>query len=249
MPFFSKNSQKIISTQNIELAGEVVEVKITLTRRRSYAIIVSPNMQVEVKAPLRSRQDWLLARVKEREGWIIKHREKFRKRPGAAKPKQYAEGEMFCYMGTQYKVRLTGIPGAVNINGEYIDIGTRNKTPTAVKAALKFWYNETAKALFNERLPICLQMVEGLKLPKYKKIDVKLMKGRWGSCGSNREIKLNPELIAAPLSCIDYVIVHELCHLREHNHGPRFYKLMTLAMPDWKLRRKLLNSTTEVRFL
>lgn len=250
MPLFVKKKIKQVTTKEVQLGGRPIAVKITLSKRRSYAIIVSPNLQVEVKAPLRSSESWLLARVYERELWILKHLEKFGKRPGAAKPKQYAEGEMFSYLGRQYKLRFVSEhAGNVRVNGEYLDIGLKNKTPAAARAALKFWYKQQAHEVFTTRLPACLEMAQNLKLPEFKMLNIKHMRGRWGSCSSRREITLNPELVAATPECIDYVIVHELCHLREHNHSPRFYRLMSMAMPDWKQRRRLLNSTTEVKFL
>jgi predicted metal-dependent hydrolase len=67
------------------------------------------------------------------------------------------------------------------------------------------------------------------------------MKNRWGSCTSEGRILLNPDLIIAPKQCIEYVIVHELCHLQEHNHGPAFYRLLNKLMPDWEQRRERLN--------
>jgi len=75
------------------------------------------------------------------------------------------------------------------------------------------------------------------------------MPKRWGSCTSQGNIILNPELIAAPKDCIDYVITHEFCHLKERNHSQSFYKLLTSMMKDWELRRKRLNEMVEVRFL
>ena len=82
-----------------------------------------------------------------------------------------------------------------------------------------------------------------------KSLTLRLMRRRWGSCFTDRRIVLNPELFAAPVREIDYVILHELCHFREHNHSPRFYRLMNDRMPDWRERRDVLNRTIPVGFL
>jgi predicted metal-dependent hydrolase len=75
------------------------------------------------------------------------------------------------------------------------------------------------------------------------------MPKRWESCTGQDNIILNPELIAAPKDCIDYVITHELCHLKVRNQSPAFYKLLAAVMKDWELRRKRLNEMVEVRFV
>jgi predicted metal-dependent hydrolase len=74
---------------------------------------------------------------------------------------------------------------------------------------------------------------EGFKIRK--------MTNRWGSCTSEGHILLNIDLIVAPVNCIEYVIVHELCHLKEHNHSKKFYMLLSAMMPDWERRRERLN--------
>jgi predicted metal-dependent hydrolase len=79
--------------------------------------------------------------------------------------------------------------------------------------------------------------------------ELRVMSKRWGSCTKQGNIILNPELIAAPKACIDYVITHELCHLKERNHSVKFYTLLTAVMKDWPLRRKRLNEEVEVRFV
>lgn len=72
---------------------------------------------------------------------------------------------------------------------------------------------------------------------------VRRMKTRWDSCSRAGEIRLNPRLIQAPRACIDYVIIHEFCHLQEHNHGKRYYALLDRALPEWRELRQKLNST------
>ncbi len=80
-----------------------------------------------------------------------------------------------------------------------------------------------------------------LDLP-YPTLTIRHMKTRWGSCSRHGRILINLRLIQAPLELIDYVIVHEVCHLKEHNHSKRYYLLLDTAMPDWRERRERLNA-------
>ena len=234
----------------LDLGTEVIDITVTFSRRKSTAIIVRPNRMVEIKAPLRASVPNILKFAAGKCGWVQKQREKFKGRAGSAKPREYAEGEVFFYLGQPYKLRLvTSKITRVEINTEFLEVHSRAKSPAAVKAILKFWYNEKARQIFAERMSICLQATEVLKLPKYKILNVKKMKSRWGSCSSARIITLNPELIAAPMECVDYVIIHELCHLREHNHSPRYYKLLSIAMPGWKHWREFLNRNVATNFI
>lgn len=75
---------------------------------------------------------------------------------------------------------------------------------------------------------------------------MKEMSTRWGSCAAGGTITLNPFLVRAPRECIDYVIAHELCHLREHNHSPEFFRLLTRAMPNWQEVKGRLDAMAEV---
>jgi predicted metal-dependent hydrolase len=72
------------------------------------------------------------------------------------------------------------------------------------------------------------------------------MPTQWGSCAVGGHLLLNPALVKAPRECIDYVIIHEVCHLREHNHSPELFKLLTLAVPDWQATKLKLDKMAEV---
>ncbi|MCK5539495.1 MAG: DUF45 domain-containing protein [Deltaproteobacteria bacterium] len=114
-----------------------------------------------------------------------------------------------------------------------------------IEKLLSDWYRQHAQRIFRERLEICLQRVarEGVKAPNLR---IQKMTNRWGSCSEQGKIILNLELIKAPKECIDYVITHELCHLKEKHHGLRFWRLLEKLMPDYRERRQRLNHYADV---
>jgi predicted metal-dependent hydrolase len=246
---FKKAAPQIVETQ-ITHKGQVIPLKIITSKRKSFSVAVYPNQDVIVKAPLRMNINSLLSKVELKADWIVKQRERFKDSPAKLPPKKYQEGEVFGFLGKQYTLKLVkSNQPKVELDGDVLLVKTKTISPTSVKTTLKFWYQEQATKLFAERLDFYAEQLAPLRLPKYSKLVIKNMKRRWGSCARDRVITLNPELIAAPLECVDYVIIHELCHLRELNHSPRYYKLLVQALPDWKLLKKQLNMTVGIGFL
>ena len=113
--------------------------------------------------------------------------------------------------------------------------------PAATRAALDGWFAEEARRIFAARLAVCFRRVARLGVP-YPTLAIRPLATRWGSCSRAGAITLNLRLIQAPPQCIDYVILHELCHLKEHNHSKGFYALLDRVLPDWRERRHKLNA-------
>jgi predicted metal-dependent hydrolase len=131
--------------------------------------------------------------------------------------------------------------------------GPLDATATAPGSTLQrlvlAWYRERACQVFAHRLAVLRRDPRIAALGRPGTLGVRRMRRRWGSCFRDGRITLNIELLAEPLPLVDYVIVHELCHLREHNHSPRFYRLMDEVMPDWRTRREALRRSTTAGFL
>lgn len=219
--------------------------------RKTLAIHVYPDGQVIVDAPVTASNEEIAEKVKKKAPWIFKQKLQFEAYPPALPQRQYVSGETHRYLGRQYRLLVNqGIAERVKLlRGQLVVEAFNPKNTEKVKALLQEWYRLRARTIFSERYDFCVRQVGKLGIEHHHGFQLRFMPNRWGSCTSQGNIILNPELIAAPKDCIDYVIMHELCHLKERNHSQAFYKLLAGVMKDWELRRKLLNEMVEVRFI
>ncbi len=247
-----QDEQAIYSNQQSVFFGQTeICYGVNYCDRKTLAIHVYPDGQVIVDAPMTASNQAIAEKVKKRAAWIFKQRLQFEAYPPALPQRQYVSGETHRYLGRQYRLQINqGIMEQVKLMHSRLMVETVNPDKTEkVQALLQDWYRLRAKTVFSERYDICVRQVAKLGIEHQKGFQLRFMSKRWGSCTNQGNIILNPELIAAPKDCIDYVITHELCHLKERNHSQAFYKLLAGVMKDWELRRKRLNEMVEVRFV
>jgi len=153
------------------------------------------------------------------------------------KPLVFEDGEVHLYFGKEYCLQLiVSTQSFVEIKNDKIIVFHRKNS--IVKNILNRWYRQQALDFFNKRTH---HFAKNYDFPSVKKVTVRNMKARWGSCNSRSEITYNIHLIKAPLENIDYVVLHELCHLIHPNHGVGFYQLQSQVNPDWKKQKYILN--------
>lgn len=221
-----------------------VPFQVEFGERKQLTIHVHPELRLEVLAPSGRDIDRVLKRVDARSGWIAKQWRYFEQFHPTSPDRQYVSGETHLYLGRQYRLKVTKHrESSVKLIGRFLH--TRHADVTdkeAIKELVSVWYHEHAVQLFNARLVKCLEGAKSLGLKQLPNLTVRLMKRRWGSCTKAGNISLNVDLVKTPIHCIDYVIVHELCHLKIHNHSPVFYRLLSQCMPDWEKRKKRLDA-------
>lgn len=202
---------------------------------RKIKIKVLPDCSVKVAAPEDSSDDEVLRAAKKRARWIYQQLREFRKQLTHITPRRYVSGESHYYLGKQYVLKVLVKPdqaaGVKLLRGQ-LEVNVREYTPERVKAAMEAWYKVKAKEVFHKRLDAVLE--QALWVDKRPPLRTLTMQTQWGSCSPNGRITLNPLLVKAHRECIDYVILHELCHIAEHNHSERFYRLMGQVMPNWE---------------
>lgn len=209
---------------------------------RTLNITVHPDLGVEVAAPKGTPLDGIRAKVRKRGAWIANARRGFASFHPLQPPRRYVPGETHRYLGRQYRLRVVDEPEeSVKLQGGYLQITTpRRPTPGVLRPLVLRWYEQRAGEILRERTAACQVQAASHGFPR-PRLAIRVMTTRWGSCSRRGQVTLNPELIKAPRDCIDYVISHELCHLVEHSHGPRFWKLLEQLMPNWEERRMRLN--------
>lgn len=218
---------------------------VTVYRRKAprLTIRVLPDLSVQATAPVGHRLSAIRVRVQRRAGWISRQRQRFSRFHPFPPPRRYISGETHLYLGRQYRLKVhPAAKRGVKLLGCFFHVHTpRPRHRPGVRQLLESWYDVHAKHLFAQRLQAQHARLSSLKLPK-PRLRVQQMVKRWGSCTKEGTILLNRNLVKTPSECVDYVIVHELCHLREHGHGSRFQRLLSTVLPDWPRRKERLNS-------
>jgi len=203
--------------------------------RKTLGIKVYPDGSTVVTAPIETPYEKVTEKVKSKAQWIDKQKDFFMFFEPRTKEKLYESGESHLYLGKNYRLKITeSKTNSVKLKGGYIVITVTDKhNKEAIEKELKKWYKSKAilhfENLYKNRLGLAKELSSKESSLKYMWYE-----NRWGSCFKDGTISLNLELIKSPKECIDYVIVHEMCHLVHHNHSTKFYTLLDKKLPKWK---------------
>ncbi|WP_288735183.1 SprT family zinc-dependent metalloprotease [uncultured Phocaeicola sp.] len=209
-----------------------MEYAVEYRRRKTLGICVHPDGSVEVKAPVEAPLEQIRKHVHRRASWICKQQRYFSSFGIYTPERKYVSGESHLYLGRQYMLRIIDSErNEVHYKGNIIEIECRHRKDA--RALLLAWYRKRAEIKFEEYATPLIARFNRYQV-KPSAIKLKDMATRWGSCTATGQILLNPRLVCAPRICIEYVIIHELCHLVHRNHTKDFYELLTQEMPDWK---------------
>ncbi len=226
---------------SIQFGSETINYNLHFVERKTLGITVQPNRDVIVKAPNGSSINKIESKIRKKAPWILKQRSHFLSFEPRITERKYVSGETHLYLGRQYQLKvIISDLERVKYTGRFIEVYAEDRKN--VKKLLDNWYKEKANYWFYKLLE---PLVERFK--KYnvspEKIEINQMKYRWGSCSTKGRILLNPELIKAPKMCVNYVIIHELCHLVYRDHTKDFFRLQSQEMPDWEKWKYKLEHT------
>jgi predicted metal-dependent hydrolase len=225
----------------IQFGSKKIDFYLKYSSRRSLGITITPDMKVIVKAPVGTSVEKIKEKIRKKAPWIIKQQNFFLGFYPKSPVRRFVTGEAHLYLGRQYQLKvLKGKKNEVKYKGRFIEVITKDKQN--VKALLNQWYRSKAKEKFPEIAESYIQRFKRYKVEP-EGLFIQQMKYRWGSCTAKGKIILNPELIKAPKRCIEYVIIHELCHLVHHDHTQKFITLQAKEMPDWEKWKGKLENT------
>ncbi len=229
----------------VNYGRQQITFRVVYVARKTLEIAVHPDANVLVKAPLGTTSDAIKKLVIKRARWIRKQLDYFHQFEPRTPSHLYVGGATHFFLGRQYRLKVRkSRENNVKLKGQFFCITIADPSDTKkIKDLLKVWYHEHAHTIFVRRLELWHKAARSLKIP-LPKIRVRRMLRRWGSCSKSGDILLNTELVKAPLYCIDYVIMHELCHLKIHAHNSEYYRLLSKYMPDWEQRKKRLEMAT-----
>lgn len=232
-----------MTIHQVQYGETIIEYQLTYAARKTLAINVHPDLQVTVIAPHDTALDAIQAKVHQRANWIVRQQREFELYLPHIPPRQYISGETHRYLGKQYRLKVIQAADAewVKLERGYLHVRTLDKADKdRIRELVEGWYRRQARRVFRERVDDLLPRFSQVTLPEFD-LKIRYLEARWGSCTEAGTITLNVKLMQVPKKYIDYVIVHELCHLIEHNHSKRFYTLLDQTMPDWRDRRQQLN--------
>jgi predicted metal-dependent hydrolase len=220
-----------------------IEFKVIYSARRTIGISVHTDSSVIVRVPSMTSDKAIESIVSEKAAWIIKHRDNYRIHDNRQRNRSYITGETFLFRGTESVLKVQKSKRSfVRFNDSTIELGLeKTEDATAIRKLLYKGYKNEALAVFpgimNEMV---MRHQEQMFNPAG--LIIRTMRRRWGSCSNKGIITLSTELVKLSDRHIEYVIIHELCHLRHHNHGAAFYKLLSHLLPEWKTVRKELRT-------
>lgn len=233
----------------LEVNQQAVDIWLVRTaeRKRTIALQISPEGRLSVRAPLRTPLAKVMEIVRKKAEWIHLHQAGFVGLvPEPSPPKEFVAGESFHFLGQQYRLRVVqGRAGeCATVTGKYFcvscdDTSERGTSDAKeqIRAQLKGWYIQQAKEFLPERVE---RWRTRLGIGTGHSLVVADQSRRWASCGSGGVMRFNWRLMGAPISLVDYVIVHELCHLRWPNHSAAFWRELQRVMPDYPERERQL---------
>ena len=205
-------------------------------------IVVKPDLSVTVDVPNGFNEDEVRDALRSKARWIIRQLDEFEDYHPLPTPYKFISGETFVYLGRQYRLKVEqGGKAPAKLRGRFLHVTVPERSDDkAVRSAVDSWYRERADDVFRRYLASCMTVAgrHGVNEPF---LTIREMRTRWGSCSAAGRVTLNLRLIYAPVHCIEYVVMHELCHLVHHDHSPQFFRLLTRCMPDWKKRRAVLS--------
>lgn len=237
-----------ITTGMLVHHGEQIGYQVVFSQRRTVGIHIYPDKRVIVRAPHGAASHEIAQIVEKRGAWISRHLARLRDRIAEETFRlRFEHAQSLPYLGEALTLHVRQAARTrARHQGDLLIVETAAPDdPAQIERAVERWLRQQANMIFAERLEECHARIDWMQvsLPTLK---IRRMRSRWGSCSGAGNVTLNLRLIHLSPEVIDYVIYHELCHLREMNHSRRFYALLQRALPSWQERRAALYAASSL---
>lgn len=217
------------------------------SRKSRVAIHVNPDGSVAVDAPLGFSDESIKQAVQKRARWVVGHVSEARERYAQVRPREYVSGEQVLYLGRRYMLKVIPVdrkPAPARLCGNRLEVETANGMEDDIKGRLRAWYLVRGRDYLSRRIDALAKTLPWVDAPPpFRLLE---MSRQWGSCSPSGEIIINRHLVKAPRQCVDYVLIHELAHLKHHDHGPAFWNLIDAHAGDWRKAKQHLDGMVEL---
>lgn len=223
-----------------EYETEIIEFTVKYSERKTLEIRIEPPDTVTVRAPKKASKDDVLKIVKSKAKWIVQKLFELSQVEYRKTQKEFVNGESFMYLGRNYLLELiydntVNNPITKLYQGKfYLNTNTNDKEK--LRNSMEEWYREKALEKVVERV----DYFQSYFSVTPRAIKVKEQKRRWASCTSTKDLLFNWRCVMAPLYVLDYIVVHEMCHMIHLNHSSNYWNLVESIMPDYKKRKEWL---------
>jgi len=214
--------------------GDTIGFNLIYKKRKTMGIYIDPYGNIEVKVPKETSDESVLKLLEEKWNWVLQNSKEMKEKTAGYKEKVYDHGESFLFLGNAYPIKISKDISIKQDNVEFVGdtlhIYVKQHEDERIKQALKRFYYQQCKALVERRI----QYNQSSFKLKPRSVRISDNKSNWGSCDSNMQLTFNWKLAMAPMDVIDYVVVHEMCHMVHLNHDRSFWRLVGKILPDYE---------------
>ncbi len=225
------------------------DLELSLRRTMSVSVVVrSAEVRVVVKAPAGIDFKHIESFIVQKQDWIRMHKQRLQDLLETRPPRSYEDGARHLLLNRSLELKvIPALFDKVERQEDRLCVYTRDKDAARVKALVRKWYADQVPGLME---PVVWPMIRDFVRRhgvRCARVEFKYASSYWGVCTGRGVIRLNIELLRAPRECIEYIVMHELCHLVHPNHSADFYRLLSEEMPDWKQRKEWLERTVSCK--
>ncbi len=230
-----------MTTRQVQFGSQIIAYQLERMPRETLSISVHPDLSVIVKAPENTKLEDIDKKVHHRGKWILSQQRRFEIFLPDVPPRKYISGESHRFLGRQYRLKtIKNDIEHIKLTRQFLEVYTPDTKPDHVRELMETWHQEQANKVFTERLFANYPKLVREDIPNPKLV-IRKMQSSWGSCSAKGKISLNIKLIQVPKEYIDYVVIHELCHMKYLHHEKQFYKLLSRIMPGWERKKEKLD--------